>query len=462
MMRISQWFKRSQALYFMLIALLSVVLVTSMYALFMGLWDQLLVTYKTEYLDDQSLKMTYALHDRISGEELTESEVSWFDSLSKQYAGAIRYTDSSGENVRFDNVNDAELESPYIVELPLILDGRLVGNLSVHFDLSKDNYYPYFTNMNKTAKQHAQIIYIVLLIGALSLSYGLAYKLSKPLRNSKKHAAAVMNGDFETIMPPAGTSEQAELHQTINYLLLEFQQQEKWRKQLMQDLTHELRTPLTSVLSRLEAMIDGIYPMNETNMNKIYTEIDRLSRLVKDVEKLSEAEGARFTLNVQKVDLVQMMKSVHESFLFLAQDKRISFVLQPVFFPCYIQADPDRMIQVLSNVISNAIKYTPQGGAIEMGLTTDEEETVIYCTDNGIGISEEDLPYIFNRFYRADKSRSRESGGLGVGLSIARVLVDAHGGSMDVQSELGKGTIFAIRLPAMHRTDRQANEMTAS
>jgi len=460
-MRISRFFKRSLALYFILTGLLSIVLVTAMYALFMSLWDQLLVTYKTEYLDDQSLKMAHALHDRISGGKLTDREAAWFDSLSRQYAGSIRYTDSTGENVRFDNVNDTGLVNPYAVELPLILDGRLVGNLSVHFDLDRDNYFPYFTNMNKTAKQYAQIIYVGLLVAALLLSYGLAYKLSKPLRDGKKHTAAVLIGNFEAAVPPAATSEQAELHQTINYLLNEFQQQEKWRKQLMQDLTHELRTPLTSVLSRLEAMIDGIYPLNVTNMNKIYTEIDRLSRLVKDVEKLSEAEGARFTLNVQKVDLVQLLKSVHESFLFLAQDKRISFELQPVYFPCYIQADPDRMIQVLSNVISNAIKYTPQGGAIEMGLTTDDETTVIYCTDNGIGISKEDLPYVFNRFYRADKSRSRESGGLGVGLSIARVLVDAHGGSMDVRSELAKGSTFTIRLPAMPRMERQAGEMIA-
>ncbi|MCQ6559075.1 sensor histidine kinase [Paenibacillus mendelii] len=456
------WMKQSVTVYFTVLSLFSALLLSAMYVIFILLWNQLLVAYKTEYLDDQTLKMTFAIQEKVKHEPLIENQLMWIYSLSKQYSGFVKYTDPTGDKVWLDSSLQQEpLVTPYEVELPLMIEGQLAGLLTASYDLSNDNYFPYFTNMNNTAKKQARIVYIGLLLIAILLSLWISVMMTKQLRLKAKRAYTIMNGDHETEIPAGGIFEHTQMAQTINYLLAEFKQQEKWRKQLMQDLTHELRTPLTSVLSRLEAMIDGIYPLTERNMNLIYAEIDRLSRLVKDVEKLSEAEGARFTLNLQRVDMVQLLRSVHEGFLFLAHDKDIAFTTQPVYVPIYAEVDPDRLIQVISNVISNAIKYTPVGGEIDIVLRTDDYETAIYVTDKGMGISPEDLPYIFNRFYRADKSRSRDSGGLGVGLSIARVLVEAHGGTMEVESELGIGSTFTIRLPIMSKSDRQEPEALA-
>ncbi|WP_229750266.1 sensor histidine kinase [Paenibacillus nasutitermitis] len=450
--------KKSAPVYFICLFLVSSVMLTTMYVIYISSWDRLLIHYKTSYLDDQSLKLAFVIHDNIMSKPLNEERIRWINSLSRQYAVSVKYADPAGQRVWIDTSGSQEPAAvPYVVELPMVIEGELGGKLTATYDLSKDNYFPYFTKLNYKAKNIAGLVFIVLLMLSLVICLWLSLRISSPLRKNAKQAQLIMNGDLGTFMPVGGTFEQAQFAQAVNYLLSEFKQQEKWRKQLMQDLTHELRTPLTSVLSRLEAMIDGIYPLTENNMNLIYAEIDRLSRLVKDVEKLSEAEGARFTLNVQRIDMAQLLKGVHEGFLFLAQDKHIAFKMQPVYFPCYAEVDPDLMIQVLSNVISNAIKYTPSGGIIELALTTEDHETVIRCSDKGIGISAEDLPYIFNRFYRADKSRSRESGGLGVGLSIVHALVEAHGGTIDVESEPEQGSTFTIHLPIAFDSSLQAS-----
>ncbi|WP_251573251.1 cell wall metabolism sensor histidine kinase WalK [Paenibacillus sp. MER TA 81-3] len=238
---------------------------------------------------------------------------------------------------------------------------------------------------------------------------------------------------------------------TINSLLAEFDRQESWRTQLMQDLTHELRTPLTAVLSRLDAIIDGIYPLTKDNMLSILTDIERLYRLIEDMEKLSEAEGARFELNLQPLEMTRVVRGVYEGFLFLSKEKEIKFVFEKPHTPCFLDADPDRMVQILSNVIYNAIKYTPRGGSVVLGLSCNQGDTLIYCRDNGIGITTVDLPHIFHRFYRADKSRSRDSGGLGVGLSIAKALVESNRGTIWAESEQGEGSTFWIRFPEQNR-----------
>jgi signal transduction histidine kinase len=171
---------------------------------------------------------------------------------------------------------------------------------------------------------------------------------------------------------------------------------------------------------------------------------------VDDLEKLSDAEGARFQLNIQRVDMSQLVRDVYEGFVFMSKGKSIRLTFQKPHVPCYAEVDPDRIIQVISNLLSNAIKYTPSGGAVEVGLYPARNEIVVYCQDNGIGISETELTLIFNRFYRVDKSRSRHnaSGGIGVGLSIAKALVEAHGGMIGAESVLGKGSKFYFCIEA--------------
>jgi signal transduction histidine kinase len=145
--------------------------------------------------------------------------------------------------------------------------------------------------------------------------------------------------------------------------------------------------------------------------------------------------------------MTQLTQRVYRNFVPLAKSKGVKLQFVDNHVPCHAEVDRDKIVQVVSNIVSNAIKYTEMGGTVKLGISYDSEYTVIFCEDTGIGISKEDLPYIFNRLYRADKSRSRFTGGVGLGLSIAKALIEAHDGSFEVESELGKGSVFQIRIP---------------
>ncbi|WP_409345550.1 sensor histidine kinase [Paenibacillus sp. MBLB4367] len=447
--------RRTSTILFLVFAFLSItLLLVSDYALSVY-WNKSLLQYKKEYLKDQSHKMAYALRSKVLAAPFTDEQKEWLRSTAWQYSAVVRYYAPDRVALWYDSAGgEPSFRDPYAIELPVIEDGTLTGYLSANYDLSSDGNIPYFSEMKRNAKNGRIVTVGAMLVISLLISVYAAKRLAKPLQTSGKLATHIVNGNRETTIPVSGTNELVQLTHAINYLLEEFNRQENWRKQLMQDLTHELRTPLTSVLSRLEALIDGIYPTTEENLNRIYAEIDRLYRLVADMEKLSEAEGARFQLNIRRVNMAHIMRSVYEGFLFMAKEKDIHFTYLPPHFPCNVEVDPDRIIQVLSNMISNAIKYTPAGGKVEVGLNAepdDMNELSLYCTDNGIGISEQDIPLIFNRFYRVEKSRSRQSGGLGVGLSIAKALVEAHGGTIAVDSKEGSGSTFRVKLPVVNK-----------
>ncbi|MDL1163499.1 HAMP domain-containing sensor histidine kinase, partial [Yersinia pestis] len=337
---------------------------------------------------------------------------------------------------------------PFTASSPIYVDGQLIGVLDATVDLDHDFNLPSVSFFSSALLGGSGGVAILLLCLIVVICYLLAKRLSKPLRLSSLQAKRIAGGHRDTLITETGTLELNQLITSMNKLVVDLNNQEHWREQSMQDLTHELRTPLTSMLSRMEALIDGIYPANEENLNRIYAEIDRLCRLVDDVEKLSEAEGAKFQLDTELIDIRNLVKDVYENLIFLAKSKDINFTLHTIYTPCHVEVDPDRFVQIMTNIISNAIKYTAIGGSIDVGVTIDHKEMVtIYCRDNGIGISEHDLPLIFNRFYRADKARTRDTGGIGVGLSIAKALIEAHGGTVQAESKIGEGSMFRIDIP---------------
>jgi signal transduction histidine kinase len=270
------------------------------------------------------------------------------------------------------------------------------------------------------------------------------------LKNVYDLANQISLGKRDITIPVKGPEEVRRLAATLNEMSKELKKQEDWRHHLMEDLAHELRTPLTSLLSQIEAIVDGVYEADNERMQDIYEELIRLSRLVNDLERLSEAEGARFTMNIRRTNMVQLAKRVYSNYLPVARSKSIKLNFESANVPCYAEVDRDKIVQVISNLVLNAIKYTPEGGKVTLGVDWNVNETIIYCEDNGMGISEQDLPYIFNRLYRADKSRSRFSGGVGLGLSIAKALVEAHDGKIEAESQLGKGSRFTVTLPNVY------------
>jgi two-component system, OmpR family, sensor histidine kinase BaeS len=441
--------RQTHCILFISLILTSLIFLLATYFISRLSFDRSIEVYKMKFVEDQTQKIAFTLRTHLEPGKLSIEKMDWLKQAVNVYSMSIRYYAPDHEEVLYDSgLESQQYGRPFTASSPIYVDGQLIGILDATVDLDHDFNLPSASFFSFALFGGSGGITIILLCLMVVTCYLLARRLSKPLRLSSLQAKRIAGGHRDTLISETGTLELNQLITSMNKLVVDLNNQEHWREQSMQDLTHELRTPLTSMLSRMEALIDGIYPANEENLNRIYAEIDRLCRLVDDVEKLSEAEGAKFQLDIELIDIRNLVRDVYENLIFLAKAKDINFTLHTIYTPCHVEVDPDRFVQIMTNIISNAIKYTAIGGSIDVGITIDHKEMVtIYCRDNGIGISEQDLPLIFNRFYRADKARTRNTGGIGVGLSIAKALIEAHGGTVQAESKIGEGSMFRIDIP---------------
>lgn len=224
---------------------------------------------------------------------------------------------------------------------------------------------------------------------------------------------------------------------------------EKMRSEFVANVSHELKTPITSVKGFAETLLDGAMEDEELLhdfLNIIYKESERLHRLINDILHLSKIEQHLVTLKIEKVNVTEVVHNVAETIRKQAMTKGLELEITD-HINVWIEGEKDRIQQIILNLVSNAVVYTPEGGKISVSVTEREDKVDIRVQDNGIGISKEDLPRIFERFYRVDKARSRDSGGTGLGLAIVKHLVESHRGSIKVESEEGKGTVFTVSLP---------------
>lgn len=222
------------------------------------------------------------------------------------------------------------------------------------------------------------------------------------------------------------------------------------RKEFVANVSHEIRTPLTSIKSYTEALLDGDLENWETAISflkVINSEADRMTRLVKDLLQLSSFDGNRMIWQKDDVNVVELVKGIVSNLQFEAREKNHLLQCHVIGDIPGIRGDKGRLEQVISNVITNSVRYTPEKGTISAYIGKTYSEVYVKVTDNGVGIPKEDLPRIFERFYRVDKARSREMGGTGLGLSIAREIIEAHNGNITISSEIGEGTEVVIKLP---------------
>ena len=233
----------------------------------------------------------------------------------------------------------------------------------------------------------------------------------------------------------------------VNSLSRGLAAQEELRRRLTADMAHELRTPLATLQSHLEAMIDGVWSPDGNRLNGLHEEILRLSRMVTDMESLARLESgtALARRDVDMRALVERLVGTHEP-LFRDGGIALSFSCAPAG-EVMAFVDPDRIAQAVVNLISNALRYTSAGGSVQVAVDADAESVTIRVSDTGIGINAEDQERIFERFYRTDASRSRDTGGSGIGLSIARAIIEAHGGTISVRSAEGHGSEFRLQVP---------------
>jgi signal transduction histidine kinase len=279
---------------------------------------------------------------------------------------------------------------------------------------------------------------------AIIVSLYVAKRIISPLLAMKHAAERMARGELEARTQTKGKDEIADLGESLNRLAEQLQTQENLRKTMTSDIAHELRTPLTTLKTHMEAIMEGVWDATPKRLESCYEEIERLEHIVGDLEQLTEFESPRFRLHLKDEDVTAIVLKSVESVRASFEQKRVrlSFTANR---PVTAKLDRQRVAQIMGNLLSNALKYTPEGGSVTVAVSENEHEAIIKVIDTGIGIEPEALPYVFERFYRSDKSRDRKSGGSGIGLTIVKKLVDAHGGQIRLNSQVGSGTTVELR-----------------
>ena len=287
------------------------------------------------------------------------------------------------------------------------------------------------------------------MIVAIALSVFLSRNVIAPVRAMSLATQRIADGSYDERVEVNGADELAQLAVRFNQMAEKLDQVEAMRRRLIGDVSHELRTPLTAIKGSMEGLMDGILPATHETYQQIHAEADRLNRLVDDLQELSRVEAHAYNLDIRPLDVSSLVKTVTKRLAPHAESKRIALGLELAPDLPRVLADEDRIIQVLTNLTGNALQYTPEEGKVTISAKRVDDGVQIAIRDTGIGIPPEHLDHIFDRFYRVDKSRSRQAGGgSGIGLTIARALVEAHGGGIWVESGgEGKGSTFNFTVP---------------
>lgn len=341
---------------------------------------------------------------------------------------------------KYPYLNGGYVENEYNI----ISESNIVGTLKIGY------YGPFYFTDNDLSFING-INNIIILVGAISLILSLiissiiSTRISSPILQVIDKAKHISEGDFDgRIDVKSNTKEISQLIKSINDLASSLEKQDILRKRLTSDVAHELRTPLATLQGNVEAIIDGVWKLEKYRLESCHEEILRITRLVRDLEKLTQYESENLILNITQFNLSEVMTNIITNLDKEFKNKQITVDFQDGFESIF--ADKDKITQVVINILTNAIKYNKIGGHIEIITKKQEDKYIIIFKDNGIGISKEDLPYIFERFYRADKSRNRSTGGSGIGLAISKAIIESHGGSITASSELNKGTEIIITL----------------
>ncbi len=285
-----------------------------------------------------------------------------------------------------------------------------------------------------------------LLIGGLLVS-----NLLRPLRRLEAGMAQVAQGQFDVQVEVRNRDEIGQLAIGFNQMAANLHQQEALRQRMVTDIAHELRTPLSVVQGNLQAILDGIYPLELSEIRTIAEEISLLTRLVNDLHELALAEAGRLPLTLQSTPVADVLQHMAESFRPLTAVQSVTLTVEPAHEPVQVLADPDRLQQILYNLLGNALRHTSKAGTIHLSAVLAGDNRVRFTIqDTGSGIPAADLPYIFDRFYRVDKSRTRTdsyTSSSGLGLAIVKSLVEAQAGRVGVESREGMGSRFWFELP---------------
>lgn len=288
-------------------------------------------------------------------------------------------------------------------------------------------------------------------LGGTLLVSLLSRRMLRSVRTLTAAAQKLGKGDLSQRVAVSGRDEIGELTKTFNTMAEGLENAEWQRRNMVADVAHELRTPLTNIRGYVEAVRDGLLPADGSTMENIHRQTMYLSKLVEDLRLLAETEAADFQLDLEPASLAEVVSCSVDAFRPQAQATGlvITFSSNPELevSECQVKLDRMRIEQVMSNLLQNAIAHTPAGGKIDVTMRGTDQAVCVTVADTGEGIPSEDLPHVFDRLYRVDASRTRSTGGAGLGLTIARQLIEAHGGTIRVESTPGEGSTFTFTLP---------------
>jgi two-component system OmpR family sensor kinase/two-component system sensor histidine kinase BaeS len=382
--------------------------------------------------------------------ELTKDILAYYPARAEILTAAnqdrLILTDNAGY-ILIDNQGGVAAGQPLPPEfrrlaVPIVSEGRQVGQLLTMFGLEER-----ISTLVLTALRRSLVVAgAVAGAAAVGVSIFLAHRLARPLNRLNRAVQYLASGETSEAIPVESGDEIGQLTGSFNAMAAALAQQKHLRRQMVADIAHELRTPLSVMQLDLEALQDGLHSPAEAAQS-LRAELDALTRLVEDLRTLSLAEAGAIQFELEEIDLNLFLQRVADTWQTQAQSQQIKLKADIAPNLPSIQADSGRLAQALNNLLSNALRYTPAGGLITLGGQAGPGQVLIWVADTGPGIAAQELSSIFERFYRVDRARGRDTGGSGLGLAIAKQWVLLHGGHLWAESEVGQGTQFFISLP---------------
>jgi signal transduction histidine kinase len=338
--------------------------------------------------------------------------------------------------------------------LPTAYNRHLAAMVQMMGGLARSLSAELFSNFLRAVGEALLLAGLAEFGAVIIVSIFLSRQIVQPVQEMMVASQRIADGHYDerVRVPGSGRIEDLDelglLATRFNQMAVRLEQTETMRRNLIADVAHELRTPLSSIKGYMEGLIDGVMPSDVATYEQVYREADRLERLVHDLQELSRVEAGAFDLDLRPVPVAHLFEAVGDRLGRQFEEKGVALVVDvPDGLPP-VHVDEDRLSQVLLNLVGNALQYTPTGGRVTLEARSEGNMIRVSVQDTGIGIPVEHLRHVFERFYRVDKSRSRAGGGSGIGLTIARYLVEAHGGEIKAHSQgTGKGSTFTFTLP---------------
>ncbi len=364
----------------------------------------------------------------------------------------IQVIDGNGRVVA-DTLTDTEatpMSNRDVQRWPLVLENQAVGNLLIDGSMMGMSGIDNQTILSGITRA---VLIAGLVAGAVALLLGGLFvrQITQPLSGLARASGRVAAGDFSVRIPVHNHDELGELAETFNYMADSLETQEELRRNLVADIAHELRTPLTGIQGTIEALQDGVFPLTVDSLDPIHHEVTLLNRLIEDLRTLANADAGKLSLDRVPLYIPDLLERQINLFQYKAAEQNIDLQLELKEPLPVIHGDQQRLGQVLTNLLDNALRHTPAGGIVCIKVGSVAGGLTLTVQDTGVGIPAADLPHVFDRFYRVDRSRNRQTGGSGLGLAIVRQLIDAHGGQIGVESPPAgetSGTAFHLTLPS--------------